>query len=122
MPPEPVVPIGLYVFRSGGSVDVLWCERGRPPAAQDSLSDEGLDPEHPLVLARRWLDFFWDQATPVGPRATFAVGDCVMIAGDGSAGRVESATAVDDTCLYKVRIAGSMRSVSEEGADRDLHR
>lgn len=115
VPPDALLPNGLYVFRTALGTDVLWCQRGRPPALAEAVFRESVPADHPLCKAQQWFEFFWAQATPLGLAPAYGEGDWVTIAGDRTVGRVESSTARDQTHVYKVRVDGQVRSIPEAG-------
>lgn len=115
VPPDALLSNGLYVFRTAAGVDVLWCQRGHPPGPAAAVDRSEAAADHPLCKAQQWFEFFWAQATPLGPAPAFDEGDWVTIAGDGSVGRIEGSTSRDQTHMYRVRVDGNLRSLTEAG-------
>jgi superfamily II DNA or RNA helicase len=114
-PPGPIAANGLYVFRTGSRPDIMVCRGGSQPGLPVAGSQSGLPDEHPLIKARAWFDYLWDQGTPVGGAPRFAVGDYVKLGGSNQIGRVEGHVRSDGQNVYKVSIDGQILRVGEAG-------
>ncbi|MEA2826788.1 MAG: hypothetical protein QOG43_1227 [Actinomycetota bacterium] len=114
-PPASVAANGIYVFRCDSRVDLMVCRGGAQPGSPCQGGQQDLPDDHPLLLARGWFEYLWDNATPVGPPAKFALGDYVTLAGSGEIARVERHLQSDGQNVYQVSINGLIQRVGEEG-------
>lgn len=114
-PPGPIAANGAYIFRSNQGVDLLVCSGGSRPGAPMTGDEADLADDHPLLKARAWFAYLWEQGTEVGPRPRFAVGDYVKVAGSDQIGRIERRERVEGSNVYVVSINGQQRTVTEAG-------
>lgn len=113
--PAPIAANGAYVFRSGTGTDVMVCKGGAQPADPLAADEAELADGHPLLQARSWFGYLWDQARPVGPAPRFAVGQHVKVAGTEQIARVEEHRRVDGHNTYVISVDGQRQQVGEEG-------
>ncbi len=113
--PAPIAANGTYVFRSGLSTDVMVCKGGGQPTEQLAADEAQLADDHPLMQARAWFGYLWDQARPVGPRRRFAPGQYVKVAGTDQIGRIEEHGRIDGHNIYIIALDGRRQEVGEEG-------
>jgi superfamily II DNA or RNA helicase len=116
--PPGAIPGGCYFFWiDGGWVGLLVagdCDVERVSARHDRIEDS-----HPLAIARQWLDFLWPAAAPVGQRGAFEPGDVVRLLGSDAIGEItDQPSPVDDSFVYRVLVAGRVKTVTESGLER----
>lgn len=107
------LPIGVYVFDDGQSVEALAVLDGTVPSipAQIDWSAES----HPLLSAYDWMGVWWDDAHDIG-RPQFDVNGSVVTRGGGQEGVVRRRDYDGGQWWYSVRVEGRTASFAE----RDL--
>lgn len=107
------LPIGLYWFAQSGGVNVLLVSEGTSPVDGLITHLDSLHAAQDLVAASQWQEVLWEQAASV-PRATFAVGDDVLVVTSGQDSTVKARRFTLGVWLYDLRLDGRRQSLPED--------